>query len=68
MVCRQLLPTNLFGMVIVSMFSATQSMLSSDYNAVAAVITNDIYKRLFVPRASCDPSSSSGVWRRWGSG
>jgi len=52
MVCRQLLPAGLFGMVIAGMFSATMSMLSSDYNAVAAVITNDIYKRLFVPRAS----------------
>jgi len=52
MVCRQLLPAGLFGMVIAGMFSATMSMLSSDYNAVAAVITNDIYLRLFDPRAS----------------
>jgi SSS family solute:Na+ symporter len=52
MVCRQLLPAGLFGMVIAGMFSATMSMLSSDYNAVAAVITNDIYLRLFEPRAS----------------
>ncbi|MFO7975817.1 MAG: hypothetical protein R6V12_14425 [Candidatus Hydrogenedentota bacterium] len=51
-VCKTLLPVGLFGMVIAGMFSATMSMLSSDYNAVASVITNDIYKRLFVPRAS----------------
>ncbi len=27
-------------------------MLSSDYNSVAAVLTNDVYKRLLAPRAS----------------
>ncbi|HOD52218.1 MAG TPA: hypothetical protein PLJ71_20230 [Candidatus Hydrogenedentes bacterium] len=51
-VCKSLLPPGLFGIVIAGMFSATMSMLSSDYNAVAAVITNDIYRRLFVPNAS----------------
>lgn len=51
-VCKSLLPVGLFGMVIAGMFSATMSMLSSDYNAVASVITNDIYKRLFMPKAS----------------
>ncbi len=51
-VCKALLPVGLFGMVIAGMFSATMSMLSSDYNAVASVMTNDIYKRLFAPDAS----------------
>ncbi len=52
LVCRAVLPVGLFGMVIAGMFSATMSMLSSDYNAVASVVTNDIYKRLFAPKAS----------------
>ena len=45
LICRSLLPVGMLGMMIAAMFSATMSMLSSDYNATAAVITNDIYKR-----------------------
>lgn len=45
--CRELLPVGMVGMVIAAMFSATMSTLSGDYNAAAAVITNDIYQRLF---------------------
>lgn len=52
LLCKQLLPVGMMGMVIAAMFSATMSMLSSDYNAVASVITNDVYKRLFAPKAS----------------
>ena len=52
MICRLLLPVGLMGVVIAAMFSATMSMLSSDYNALASVITNDIIKRHFAPRAS----------------
>ncbi len=51
LVCRMLLPVGLMGVVIAAMFSATMSMLSSDYNALASVITNDIIKRLFWPDA-----------------
>jgi len=52
LVCRMLLPVGLMGVVIAAMFSATMSMLSSDYNALASVITNDIIKRIFLPDAS----------------
>ena len=52
MICRLLLPVGLMGVVIAAMFSATMSMLSSDYNALASVITNDIIKRYFMPAAS----------------
>jgi len=52
LICRALLPVGLMGVVIAAMFSATMSMLSSDYNAVASVITNDIIKRLFARDAS----------------
>jgi len=52
MICRLLLPAGLMGVVIAAMFSATMSMLSSDYNALSSVITNDIIKRLFRPHAT----------------
>jgi len=50
--CRALLPVGMMGMLIAAMFSATMSTLSGDYNAMAAVITKDIYERLFARRAS----------------
>jgi hypothetical protein len=34
------------------MFAATMSMLSSDYNVCAGVLTNDVYRRLFRRNAS----------------
>lgn len=50
--CVTLLPTGALGLVIAAMFSATMSSLSGDYNAVAAVLTNDVYRRLIHPQAS----------------
>ena len=50
--CTTLLPTGALGLVIAAMFSATMSSLSGDYNAVAAVLTNDVYLRLVHPAAS----------------
>ncbi len=47
LLCRQLLPAGMMGMMLAAMFSATMSTLSGDYNAVASVLTNDIYLRLF---------------------
>ena len=52
MLCRQLLPVGMLGILMAAMFSATMSMLSSDYNSLASVITNDIVKRLFLRDAS----------------
>ena len=49
--CVALLPVGMLGILLAAMFSATMSMLSSDYNAVASVVTNDIVKRLFLPNA-----------------
>ncbi len=47
-----LLPTGLLGMMLAAMFSATMSSLNSEYNIMAGVLTNDIYKRLIAPGAS----------------
>lgn len=52
MLCQTLLPVGMVGLLIAAMFSATMSMLSSDYNSAAAVLTNDVYKRLISPNAS----------------
>lgn len=50
--CTTLLPAGALGLIIAAMFSATMSSLSGDYNAVASILTNDVYKRLFKPRAT----------------
>ncbi|MFH1265676.1 MAG: hypothetical protein ABIK89_08095 [Planctomycetota bacterium] len=50
--CILLLPAGMLGLVIAAMFSATMSMLSSDYNACAGVLTNDVYRRLIHKSAS----------------
>lgn len=50
--CRTLLPTGALGLVIAAMFSATMAALSGEYNAMASVLTNDVYLRLINPHAS----------------
>ena len=52
LVCARLLPVGMVGLVVAAMFSATLSMLSGDYNVVASVLTNDVYRRLIRPNAS----------------
>jgi len=52
LLCVELLPAGMMGILLAAMFSATMSMLSSDYNSVASVITNDIVKRLVLPGMS----------------
>ncbi|AQQ70546.1 Na(+)/glucose symporter [Limihaloglobus sulfuriphilus] len=51
-VCKSVLPVGMIGMVIAAMFSATMSMLAGDFNAIASVLTNDIYKRMVSKEAS----------------
>jgi len=48
----EFLPAGLMGLMIAAMFSATMSTLSADYNVMASVITEDVYRRLFDPGAS----------------
>jgi len=52
LLCVKLLPAGLLGLVIAAMFSATMSMLSSDYNVCASVLTNDVYRRYIRPGAA----------------
>ncbi len=51
-IAAKLLPSGLLGMMLAAMFSATMSSLNSEYNVMAGVITNDIYKRSLRPDAS----------------
>ena len=46
------LPAGLMGLMIAAMFSATMSTLSGDYNAMASVLTGDVYHRVVNPGAS----------------
>jgi Na+/proline symporter len=48
----EFLPAGLMGLIIAAMFSATMSTLSADYNVMASVITEDVYRRLVDPQAS----------------
>jgi SSS family transporter len=48
----EFLPAGLMGLMIAAMFSATMSTLSADYNVMASVITEDVYRRLLNPQAS----------------
>ena len=41
--CREVLPTGMIGMVIAAMFSATMSSLAGNFNAAAAVMVNELY-------------------------
>jgi Na+/proline symporter len=46
LLCRDLLPAGMIGMVIAAMFSATMSSLAGNFNAAAAVIVNELWLKL----------------------
>jgi solute:Na+ symporter, SSS family len=52
LLCSHLLPVGMLGMLVAGMMSSTMAALSGDYNAVAAVLTTDIYRRVFVRSGS----------------
>lgn len=52
MMCKEVLPNGLLGLMIGGMIFATTSALNSKLNIASGVITNDIFKNLY-PR-SCD--------------
>ena len=51
-VAIKLLPVGIMGILFSSMFAATMSSLNAEYNVMASVLTNDIYKRLINRDAS----------------
>jgi Na+/proline symporter len=52
MISRKILPAGLLGLMLAAMISATASTANTLLNLLAAVFTNDIYKKLFKPDAS----------------
>ena len=46
LLCREVLPVGMIGMVIAAMFSATMSSLAGNFNAAAAVMVNEIYLKV----------------------
>ncbi len=52
LLCLKLLPAGMVGLVVAAMFSATLSTLGGDFNVIASVLTNDVYRRLIRPQAS----------------
>lgn len=51
LMCKEVLPAGILGLMITGMVFATTDSVNSGLNVSAAVFTNDIYKNLF-PRAS----------------
>ena len=45
--CKFALPNGLLGLMIASMFAATVSMIDSELNVFAGVLTKDFYKRIW---------------------
>lgn len=52
MICKKILPAGLLGLMLSAMISATASTANTILNLLAAVFTNDIYKKLLRPGAS----------------
>ncbi len=48
----RLLPVGMVGIIVAAMFSATMAAISADLNAIASVLTRDVYLRLFRPGSS----------------
>jgi SSS family solute:Na+ symporter len=48
----RLLPEGMVGIILAAMLSATMAAVSSDFNAVASVLTSDVYHRLIHQDAS----------------
>ncbi|PHR95457.1 MAG: Na+:solute symporter [Blastopirellula sp.] len=49
---QSVLPPGVLGLMIAAMFSATASMVSSQLNVFAGVLTNDFFKAMVQPNAS----------------
>lgn len=46
------LPTGMMGMLVAGMFASTISTMGSEFNVLAGILTNDLYKRVFKPSAT----------------
>jgi SSS family transporter len=62
MLVMNLLPVGMIGIIMAAMFSATMAVVSADFNAIASVLTKDVYQRILRPRASEHDLVSVGRW------
>jgi len=46
------LPTGMMGMLVAGMFASTLSTMGSEFNVLAGILTNDLYKRIFKQHAT----------------
>jgi SSS family transporter len=46
LICMEMLPAGIMGLMIIGIFAATMSALSSEYNIISAVCTKDLYQGL----------------------
>lgn len=68
MLVMQLLPVGMIGIIMAAMFSATMAVVSADFNAIASVLTKDVYQRLIRPSASEKLLVTTGRWITLGLG
>ncbi|HZY62649.1 MAG TPA: hypothetical protein VFE38_08990 [Edaphobacter sp.] len=64
----RLLPAGMVGIIMAAMFSATMATVSGDFNAIASVLTQDVYHRLIRPLATEHRLLSIGRWITFGLG
>ncbi len=64
----KLLPVGMIGIIVAAMFSATMAVVSSDFNAIASVLTKDVYHRLINPSAAESRLVWIGRWTTLGLG
>jgi solute:Na+ symporter, SSS family len=58
----RLLPEGMVGIILAAMFSATMAAVSSDFNAIASVLTQDVFHRLVANSASERELLAVGRW------
>lgn len=64
----RLLPAGMVGIIMAAMFSATMAAVSGDFNAIASVLTQDVYRRLVRPSAPERRLVFIGRWVTFGLG
>ena len=64
----RLLPAGMVGIIMAAMFSATMAAVSADFNAIASVLTQDVYLRLLRPAAAEKQLLFMGRWITFGLG
>jgi len=48
----RVLPAGMVGAIVAALLSATMATVSSDFNSIAGVLTQDVYDRLLGPAAT----------------